>query len=137
MTLSVVETRRNGTGAALQVKTVEIDLGEIGYTGWWVRMRTNPRSSVYDALLDEDVEVWWAAFGKVVLAWNLADEDGEPMPLPSTGISQKELDLPVGVLRYILNQYFAAVGELTALPKAPSDNSAATSSTSEGSPRSE
>lgn len=151
-------TRRNGTGAPMPVQTVDVDLQEIGYPGWYVRMRINPRTSTYNTLStygaydvpseDDDPSSiakahvehdrrWWKAFAQVVVEWNLEDEDGHRLPHPREVDCEKDLDLPIKLHTYVLNNYFKAVWAETELPKAPSDNSAPTSSTSEGSPRSD
>lgn len=125
------------TGAAMPIKLVELTLDEIGYPGWSVSMRINPRSSVYDQLVQtDDLSGWWAAFGTVVIEWNFADEDGAAIPLPREVGAQKDLDLPINLLGFVLTRYFEAVRAAGAFPKASSDNSVPTSSTSEGSPRS-
>jgi hypothetical protein len=134
--MTLTESRRNGTsGAAMPIQTVTIELDEIGYPDWYVTMRTNPRASVYDDFTQQDVERWWAAFGQIVIAWNLADEDGKPLPHPKEVASEKDLDLPISLLAHVLTRYFEAVRDRAAIPKAPSDNSAPSSSTSEGSLR--
>lgn len=134
--LAEVETRRNGSGASVPIKTTEIKLDEYGYPGWSVTMRTDPRSSVFDDLTSGEEERWWPAFGKVVIEWYLTDDDGEPLPHPSSVSGINDLDLRIGVLGFILDRYFQAVRVASALPKASSDNSGLTSSTSEGSPTS-
>jgi hypothetical protein len=130
-----LETRPSSetAGRVMHVKTVPISLADIGYEGWSVTMRTDPKSSVYDSLLSGDDKRWWAAFGQIVQSWTLTDDDGSPLPLPKTVEKPQDLDLRVGVLNFVLKRYFDAVREQLALPKASSDNSAPTSSTSDGS----
>jgi hypothetical protein len=124
----VIETRRNGMHVPLPINTVDIALDEIGYPGWTVRMRTNPRASVYDAFLDvEDMARWWGAFGKLVQTWNFADEDGQAFPLPRECASERDLDLPVGVVGFIFRRYIEEFRGTIGLPKEP-DASSATSS---------
>jgi hypothetical protein len=125
--------RRNGTQAvALKLQALEFDLGEIGYPEWLVTIRTNPRSSVHDSLLDtEDMPRWWAAFGQIVRAWNFADEDGQPFPLPREVESERDLDLPVAVVGYIYRRYIESFREAIGLPKVPDSSSATTSATSD------
>lgn len=122
----------------MRVKTVEIVLDEIGYEGWYVRMRTNPRSSVYDSLIALDDEGrWWHAFGEVVLEWNFADEDGQPIPPPSEFESEHDLDLPYGVIAYVFKRYLEEFRTAAELPKEQPALSAPTSSTSDERPPSE
>jgi hypothetical protein len=127
----VIQTeRRNGT-VALPINSVDITLEEIGYPGWTVSMRTNPRSSVYDDFLAiEDMPRWWRAFGRIVQTWNFADEDGQPFPLPAEVESEKELDLPVGVIGFIYKRYVEEFRASIGLPKvfaASSETSSVTS----------
>lgn len=116
----MVAPRRNGTGVPLAVNTVEIALDEIGYPGWRVIMRTNPRASVYDDLVAaDDMGRWWPAFGKVVLSWNFADEEGHAFPHPRDIASEADLDLPYGVIGFIYRQYVDAFRAGIGLPKVP------------------
>jgi hypothetical protein len=132
----VIETaRRNGHPVALPINTVDIDLAEIGYPGWVVTMRTNPRSSVYDAFLDvDDMPRWWKAFGKLILTWNFADEDGQPFPLPAELESERDLDLPVGVIGFIYRRYVEEFRATIGLPKVPVASSESSSTTSDEPP---
>jgi hypothetical protein len=131
----VIETtRRNGTGVPLPINTVDIALDEIGYPGWVVSMRTNPRASVYDDFLSvEDMPKWWRAFGKIVQTWNFADEDGQAFPLPNELESERDLDLPVGVVGFIFRRYIEEFRASVGLPKVP-DASSETSSATSGVP---
>jgi hypothetical protein len=120
---------RNGTATAavaFPIRTAEILLDEIGYPGWHATVRLNPRSSVYDQLVSVEGE-WWAAFGQIVLDWNFVDEEGELVPLPREIASEKELDLPVGVMTFLFTRYFDAVQAATEVPKGPASSSSATS----------
>jgi hypothetical protein len=122
---------RNGSAVALPINTVDIELSEIGYPGWVVTMRTNPRASVYDDFLAyDDMPRWWRAFGRIVQTWNFADEDGQAFPLPSELESEQDLDLPVGVIGYIYRRYVEEFRASIGLPKvlaAGSENSSTTS----------
>lgn len=114
----------------MPIKTVDIRLDEIGYPGWLVTMRTNPRASVYDSLAQvEDDARWWKAFGQVVESWNFVDENGAFFPEPKHVESEVVLDLPVSLVAYVMTRYFEAVREASAIPKAFSDNSVPISST--------
>lgn len=149
MPMAIAESRRNGTGAAMPIKTIDITLDEIGYPGWFVTMRTNPRSSLYDALIqtaneemapaekDEVTRRSWAAFGQIVISWNFANEEGEALPQPRDVAGDKDLDLPHGVMAYVLTRYFDAVNAAAAIPKAQPGNSVPISSTSVGDPTSD
>ena len=119
------------TAVRLPVNTVDISLDEIGYPGWVVTMRTNPRASVYDSFLAiDDLPRWWTAFGAIVQSWNFADEDGEPLLLPSELNSEVDLDLPVGVIGFIYRRYVEEFRASIGLPKVPVASSAITSTTS-------
>ena len=98
-------------------KTARIEFDDIGYPGWYAKVRTDPRSSVYDALVAFEDGVWWDAFGQVVLEWNLTDEDGKPHPLPKDLKSEHELDLRVGVVTFLFVRYIEAVRSAAAIPK--------------------
>ncbi len=117
----------------MPVNTVDIDLEELGYPGWVVTMRTNPRSSVYDDLLAvDDMPRWWQAFGKIVQSWNFANEDGEPFPLPRECPTERDLDLPVGVIGFIYRRFIEEFRERIGLPKVPDASSEPTFGTSAG-----
>jgi len=126
----VVLLERTST-VPLPINTVDIRLDEIGYPGWVVTMRTNPRASVYDSFLAvDDMPRWWQAFGKLVQTWNFADEDGRPFPMPSELASEEDLDLPVGVIGFIYKRYVEEFRASIGLPKVPVASSATTSTTS-------
>jgi hypothetical protein len=109
---------------AMPIKTTTIQLDEIGYPGWECTMRTNPRSERFDALLAADGENTWNIFSEFFIKWNFGDEKGNLMPLPP---ATKRGDLPTDVPTFLLNKYFEAFNSLVGFPKAPSENSEATS----------
>jgi hypothetical protein len=126
----MVLLERNST-VALPINTVDIALDEIGYPGWVVTMRTNPRASIYDDFLAiDDMPRWWRAFGKIVQSWNFADEDGQPFPLPAELASEEDLDLPVGVIGFIYKRYVEEFRASIGLPKVPVVSSETSSTTS-------
>ena len=126
--------RRNGT-VALPINSVDITLEEIGYPGWVVSMRTNPRSSVYDDFLSiDDMQRWWKAFGRIVQTWNFADEDGQPFSFPAEVESEKDLDLPVGVIGFIYKRYVEEFRASIGLPKVFAASSETSSATSDAVP---
>jgi hypothetical protein len=59
VTIAEDATRRNGTGAAMPIKTAVVAFDEVGYPGWHATLRTNPRASVYDDFLSQDQERFW------------------------------------------------------------------------------
>lgn len=150
---AAVEARRPAVGAAMPIKTLKLELDEIGYPGWYITLRTNPRSSVYDQLIsagedeptnadkaerqqwvEREAKRWWASFSQVVIEWNFADEHGMALPPAKDFESEKGIDLPLGLLPYVCSQWFEAVRLAAQVPKGRSDNSAPTSSTSDESP---
>jgi hypothetical protein len=135
VTIAEDATRRNGTGAAMPIKTAVVAFDEVGYPGWHATLRTNPRASVYDDFLSQDQERFCPALGQIVREWNLADEDGNPLPLPAHGLDPKEL--PYDVINHLVRGYIDAFNAAAAVPKGSSDSSGGTSSTSGGAPRSE
>lgn len=137
-TLETPQARNGVSRPSFPIKTVTIRLDEIGYEGWQVTMRTNPRSSIYDALVSFDDEgKWWKAFGEVVIEWNFVGEDGGALDHPKDCESEHDLDLPYGVMAYVIKRYFEEFKAQVELPKAQPVDSAPTSSTSAGSPPSE
>jgi hypothetical protein len=106
---------------SMPLHTTDIDLGQIGYAGWFVKMRLNVRARTYDDFLSQDRELFWAAFSQIVLEWNLLGEDGEPLPLPKDGLGPR--DLPIDILNTLVLRYVEAMADSAAIPKARSDNS--------------
>lgn len=122
MSQALTEARKNGVALpATPVHTATITLDAIGYVGWWATVQTNPRASVYDDLRSFEEGRWWPALGKIVLDWNFPNpERTAPLPLPRDLVSEKELNVPVGViLTYLVAQFFDAVNAAAVLPKAP------------------
>jgi hypothetical protein len=124
-----VDDSQNGTAVMFPIKTADIALDEIGYWGWHATVRLNPRSSIYDQLVAFEGD-WWSAFGQIVLDWNFVGEQGESIPLPRAVVSEKELDLPVGVLTFLFARYLEAVRAAAEVPKGPDGSSSAISRTS-------
>jgi len=128
----VIQAERYNGMVALPINTVDIELDEIGYPGWVITMRTNPRASVYDDFIAvDDMPRWWKAFGKIVQTWNFADEDSQPLPHPGEVESERDLDLPVGVIGYIYRRYIEEFRLSVGLPKVPDASSETTSRTSD------
>jgi hypothetical protein len=98
-----------------------ISLDPIGYPGWVVTMRLNVRARTYDDFLSQDRELFWAAFGQIVLEWNLVDEEGQPLPLPKDGLGAR--DLPIDILNTLVLRYVEAMADSAAIPKARDANS--------------
>jgi hypothetical protein len=115
------------------IKTAELSFDDVGYPGWRAIVRTNLRRSVYDDLYAVEPDRWWRAFGQTVVSWNFPDADGNPMPLPREIESVEKLDLHIDLISLFLQKYPEAVRTAMALPKASSEASEPTSSTSEGS----
>lgn len=113
----------------MPINTARISFGAIGYPDWYAEVHINPRSSLYAALISVGDD-FWQRFGQVVLSWNLADEDGQPFPLPREVASEQDLDLPVRVIGYLFEQYIDAVRDAAGLPKVSGLASGSTSTTS-------
>lgn len=91
------------------------------YEGTWADCRLNPPMRVFD-LFGENTR---AALGEVILAWNLVDDQGEPVALEPTllGATDEELTL-------LTNGYLAVLRGKTELPKENETPSGTTSLTS-------
>jgi hypothetical protein len=138
--VTVAEPRRaqrNGTVAPDPIKTAQIRFDEFGYPGRYAVVRTDPRSSVYTALLDvEDEEKWWTAFGPLVLEWNLADDDGVPLPQPSAIKKVADLDVRYGVIAFLFTRYLESVRTAAEVPKVSGLGSGSTLTTNGAGPSS-
>lgn len=98
-------------------ETIALDAYE-DYGGWWLRVRTNPRSGPFFELwepfqaLDMDdpkdqsrgVPLMRQMIDLVLLEWNFVDEDGEPMPLAAE-------NLPVDLVNVVFGEVMGAVGQ--------------------------
>jgi hypothetical protein len=122
-----LEIRRNGVGAPMPIKSVLIDCDEAGYPGWHVRLRTNVSSKVFDDFVSQDQERFWRSLSAVILEWNFADADGEPLPTPAEGLDWT--DLPFDLATHLVRSYLDAFAATAQLPKASAASSAATSRT--------
>ena len=104
----------------VKAKTVDLS-GE--YSGWWVRFRTNPPLGVWMEAMnlissydDEDPSTLNNSFkgmvrmlSSLVLDWNIADEEGQYVPITDDGIMKLPLD--------ILGEVFQRVNsEISAVP---------------------
>jgi hypothetical protein len=112
---------------AMPIKTVVVDLTEIGYPGWHAALRLNVRASVYDDFLSQDREAFWSAFAQIVTGWNFRTEDDQLLPLPRDGLGPK--DLPYDLLNTLVLRYVEAQAASAAVPKAVDANSDTTSRT--------
>ena len=104
------------------VKAKTVDLSE-EYAGWWVRFGTNPPLGVWMEAMnlissydDEDPSTLNNSFkgmvrmlSSLVLDWNIADEEGQYVPITDDGIMKLPLD--------ILGEVFQRVNsEISAVP---------------------
>lgn len=108
------------TVVKMPVQRFHLDLSEIGYDGWWIELRINPRSDMYDQWFSEDEKKVWEAFGYLIVDWNWGDEDGNPLPKPPELVRES---LPIHLLPFIYRKYVEALREAAGLPKAPPVNS--------------
>lgn len=124
-------TGQNGTSAApgaMPIKSVTIDLSSIGYPGWEVTMRTNPRAFDYDNFVNQDEKRHEQGWQALVVSWNLRDEQGKDIPIPSKGT--KVRDLPYDIQAKIVGDFIDAFNNVTAVPKPRERSSETTTSTS-------
>src|SRR2546421_9973448 len=99
----VASVSANGT-VPMPIKKFILELDEIGYIGWKVEMRLNPRAEHFDLFLNSDDEKSWQGFSHIVLSWNFGDENGNALSLPKDGLVKEQL--PQEVLWFIYNKYF-------------------------------
>jgi len=116
----------------MPVKTVTIDLGAIGYEGWWVKMRTNPPAYVYDGFLTNDTNEGnngreWESWKTIVIDWNIYDDEGNKLPLPKDGTEKSAL--PYDIQAQIIREYVEAFNKTLSIPKELEDKSGTTSLT--------
>src|SRR5580765_8886550 len=126
-------TQSPSSAIRMPVKTVTIKFDAIGYEGWWVKMRTNPKASVYDGFLanaQEETEKEWDAWKSIVMEWNFVDEEGKPLPLPKDGLEKNQL--PYDIQAHMVREYVEAFNATLRLPKELDANSAPTSLTGAG-----
>lgn len=113
---------------AMPIKTITLTFDDIGYAGWWCKLRSNPRAEQWDKFLsDSNIENAWKNFSIFILDWNFGDEHGKLLPLPKEdGTGTKLGDLPIEIPISIINKYTASFNSATELPKEPNDNSSDT-----------
>jgi len=105
----------------MPIKKVTLELDEIGYPGWKVVLRTNPRAEIWDKFLSEnEAEQVWLNFGRFILDWNFGDEEGNKLPLPP---ETRRIDLPAEIPNFLVNKYIDAFNEAAGFPKVQRDNS--------------
>jgi hypothetical protein len=110
----------------MPVKTVTIPLDELGYDGWWVKMRINPPAYVYDGFLTNDANEGnngreWEAWKVIVLEWNIYDDEGVKLPLPKEGTEKNAL--PYDIQAWIIREYIEALNATLRIPKGSGNNS--------------
>jgi hypothetical protein len=99
------------------------------YEGWWVEVRTNAPLASFLALtrLSEEsgleaYEALLATMPRLVVNWDVADEEGEPLPCNAEGFQR----VPGDLLLQIIRLASSALTETGTVPKAPDANSGAT-----------
>lgn len=127
MTETVAERRNGAVGAPMPIKSVVVDCDDAGYPGWHARLRTNVSSKTFDDFVSQDQERFWRSLSAVVVDWNFADAEGEPLPTPATGLDWT--DLPFDLANHLVRSYLDAFAAAAQLPKASADSSATTSRT--------
>jgi hypothetical protein len=121
------EAHTNGV-VPMPVKTITIECDEVGYPGWKIEMRLNPRSEAFDIFVSGDEDTSWEGFKQIVVAWNFGDENGVALPLPKDGLKRGQLPSD-GLLNFIYKKYFEEFNSRIVLPKPLSEASSDTSQT--------
>jgi hypothetical protein len=124
------------SGKPMPIKTARLQFDEDGYPDWFAIVRTNVRGSVMDDYRSGDNKRWWAAVGQIVREWNFCDEAGNQLPLPgpipdegAAPAGCQPGDLPEDLLSALLRKFREEFNALAQPPKASSETSTATSTT--------
>lgn len=104
---------------AMPVNRKRITLDGI-YAGFWADMRLNPRRSMLDGLGSGETRPACEAISKLVMDWNVTDEDGQPVANTPDAV----YDLPDDMLGQVIRKYLDAVREASDIPKPPAAPSA-------------
>lgn len=129
-TVDAAPSRNGSVGAPMPIKSVTVDCDAAGYPGWHARLRTNIPARVFDDFASMDEERFWRSLATIVIDWNFADEDGQPLPTPSDGLEWR--DLPFDLAAHLVRSYSESFAALTQVPKASDANSEPTFTTSGG-----
>jgi hypothetical protein len=125
--IETLAERRNGVGPAMPIKAIDVDCTDAGYPGWHAKLRTNIPARVYDDFISQNEEKFWSSLAQIVVEWNFADENGEPLPTPADGLSWR--DLPYDLAQFLVRRYLEAFAAAVQIPKAPEPSSEPTSRT--------
>lgn len=85
------------------------------YDHWWAEMRLNPELRVWEDFSSGDDARFDDALRHVIRAWNLTDDDGTPIPIPSEGFEWT--DGPFDLKQNIVNAYVRIVQDRVSPPK--------------------
>lgn len=100
----------------MPVRTVHVELKD-AYEGFWVDVQSNCAYSVKMEFRSQDTDRIWTAFAPLVRAWNLADEQGEALALPTTW-ERLQVEVPDELLGQLFDGFNDMLTEAAQLPKA-------------------
>lgn len=99
-------------GLRLVVRTATVNLSG-DYTGFWAKMRLNPRRRVLDEISSGDTKRACAGLAAIIVTWNFRDEDGQPVEPTEENV----YDLPDDMMGQLVRGYFAQFQGETTVPK--------------------
>ncbi len=67
------------------IKTRQVVLAGDWWDGWAFTVKTNPNMEVVADLLSGNLDRMMEAAGRVIVAWDFVDENGDPLPQPAEG----------------------------------------------------
>ena len=100
----------------MPVRTVRVELTD-AYAGFWADVQTNCAYAVKQEFNSGDNDRIWTAFAPLIRAWNLTDEAGAPLALPTTW-ERLQVEVPDEVLGQLFYGYTDKLNAAAELPKA-------------------
>jgi hypothetical protein len=91
----------------MPVRTARVNFSKHGYEGFTATVRLNPPLRVRDAIFSGQEDEARKALLEIFLGWQFFDEDGEPIPHTSEGLSS----VPGDLAGAMVNEWMAAVGK--------------------------
>jgi hypothetical protein len=129
--MSPLATSELGPVIARPSITTIVKFDDMGYAGWAAKLLLNPKSADYDKLFSQELPTEWEGIGSVIIDWNFGDESGNKIPLPKD-CKREDCDVPLAVMRRLMDMFHEAFRESLTLPKVSGSNSDDTSSTNNG-----